>query len=270
MTPRLVYGGHINQVRNIPGVSAVSWTELETVNDLMVEASLSNGIVVIAGHWGLGKSFAAARAAEACAAHPTTPAAVSWVRLKNARGQGRALFRAIYPQVLGVPYPEGPDANELEAEIEAELVSPHRMLVIDEANLVQDKALLACMGWVDHEDTDFALTIIGTANVWDLLPGEIQDRADEVHFMQGLADDEVVAVLHDYHDVFTSAEDEDLVLANREWALGSFRWWAKFLGRYWRRRNTFGPELTDHVINEIAPTVPRARRPRDVIRDHSR
>ena len=227
-TTSRIWGLHNKAVRNVTGIHEVRSGALEHVAARMRVASRNNSMVAIYGPSGVGKSFATGRGAELCATDPEAPAEIVWVELTVAT-QGKALLRDLYPQLVGVDPPERSSARQLQEQLARALADTHRVVVLDEAHLVRPPALRILRGLHDNPHTDFALVLVGLDSLMSGLPPEMETRIQTRMPMSRLADDEIVDVLHSYHDVFHTADPDLLVMLNRTRARGEFRWWAFFL-----------------------------------------
>lgn len=225
---RRAWGSHVKAVQYVDGLHDVRHDALEAVAARMVVTSRSNSMMAIYGPSGVGKSFATGRGAEMCAADPVAPADIVWVEL-TVSTQGKPLLRDLYPQLVGVEPPDRATARQLEVQLTRALADTHRVVVLDEAHLVRPPALRILRGLHDNPDTDFALVLVGLDSLMAGLPPELETRIQTRMPMSRLADDEIVDVLHSYHDVFHTADPDLLVMLNRTRARGEFRWWAFFL-----------------------------------------
>lgn len=227
-TTALPWGGHVKAVQAVRGLRDVRSSTLEEIATRMVLTSRKNSIMAIYGPSGVGKSFATGRAAEMCAADPERPAEIAWVEF-TAGTQGRPLLVDLFPQITGTAPPARATARQLESHMAKALTDRHRVVVLDEAHMVRPAAMKVLRGLHDHPDTDFALVLVGLDDLIRSLPPEMETRVQTRVKVERIADDEIVAVLSAYHELFDTADPALLVMLNRTRARGEFRWWAYFL-----------------------------------------
>lgn len=235
----------------MPGYSDVDWGPIDLVCTLMREASRGRSIMVITGPVGVGKSFAAGRGAEACAADPLMPADVVWVELSTS-ARGRALLQELYPQITGglVPAPHA-TLQQMRYQLADELSSGHRLLVVDEAQHVGREAMLVLRWMMDQPATNAALILVGTPELWKTLAPEMRSRASYDIRLEPVSDSDVAAVLRTYHPLFADLGADVLRFFNRAHARGRIRWWAHFLARafhYAEIRGGLDKDLADLVV----------------------
>lgn len=243
---RVGWGAHLRGVRSLPEMSEVEWSATAEVRFALKEAAIDRGLVVVTGRVGVGKTFSVARAAEAL-----TDAVdeVVWLELSS-NIRGRALLAALYPDLAGGPPSRGDTEHQLMAGLHAAIADRHRLLVVDEAQHISRQAMHTLRGLHSHPDADCALVLVGTPELNRRLPPELRSRRTASVTLDGLADDEVASVLAAYHPIFAAAAPAVLMEANRRFARGEMRWWAKLLVRAARDLEA-GEELTMDVLIEV-------------------
>lgn len=249
---RIPWGGHIKAVQGVPGLHDVQSRTSDRIGTRMVYTSRNNSIMAIYGQSGVGKSFATARGAEMCAADPEAPAEVAWIQLTGGT-QGKPLLRDLFPQITGTDAPARATTRQLESQLTAALEERHRVLVLDEAHLVRPNAMTVLRGLHDHPATDFALILVGMGTLITGLDSAMNNRVQTRIEMRPIADDAIVQVLCAYHNVFTTAHPDMLVMLNRTRARGEFRWWALFLANVSARiAGTKTRTLTQKLADDAA------------------
>jgi type II secretory pathway predicted ATPase ExeA len=238
------WGPHLRGVRDVEGVCDVEWARTQAVRVAVKECALDRGLVTVTGPVGVGKSFSVARAAEAS---EDIVDEIVWVELSSSV-RGRALLASLYPQLAGGPAPKGDAESQLLAGLHLAVADRHRLLIVDEAQHITTQAMHALRGLNSHPDADCGLVLIGTDKLLDRLPPELRSRkTGEVRF-ERITDAEAPKVLAAYHPLFGDADPAVLSEANRRYAGGEFRWWAKLLVRL--DRYLQGRPLTMAVIEE--------------------
>jgi DNA transposition AAA+ family ATPase len=227
---QFAFGHHIKELAAVDGYQAVRWDPTTEIEVLMKEASRANSIMTITGNPGVGKSFAAGRAAEACAVDRRHPTEVVWIELSHS-ARGKTLLAELCEGITGLkPMPTATLAS-MRNELAQELTERHRLLVLDEAQHVSHEAMRALRWLLDRPETDTALVIVGLPKILTTMAPEMRSRVSYELRLDVISDDEIVGVLRAYHPIFETADGELLRTLNRVWARGRFRWWAHFLAR---------------------------------------
>ena len=254
----LPYGGHANALHDVSGYQPVTWETSQWVELQMLEASRSRSITLVTGFPGVGKSFMTARAAEACASDPAAPAAVVWVEFSHA-ARGRALLLDLYSQITGTDPPPGATLTTLRDDLRCALVSPHRLLVLDEAQHVGNEAMRVLRWLMDRPDTDAGLAIVGLPGITRSLAPEMLSRAISLYTIEPIADGEAAGLLSSYHPLFAGGDPSLLATYNKTWARGRFRWWANFLARAVRYADSMDKTcIDDELARAVTLHMPRA------------
>lgn len=256
------YGHHHEAVAAIPDKRMVPTDLMLDVRTHIAEAAATNAVVILIGRVGVGKTSAVASGLRACvddADHPTEAVVLEF----TTEAKGKGLLEELYLRVLGVQPRPSMKAARLAADLRRGLAEQHRILAVDDAQFVAPRALLTMALLCNKPETNFALVLVGTPTLRRRLAPEIVSRALIDYHAGGLADDEVVGVLHSYHPLFETADPARLVEWNKTHARGEFRWWAKLLGRAWRLRdvigNTLDPELFEAATQDAPLGVPGER-----------
>jgi type II secretory pathway predicted ATPase ExeA len=214
-------------VRTIDDVCDVEWQRTAAVRVALKECAYDRGLVTVIGPVGVGKTFSVARGAEALSGRIDE---VCWVEL-SATMRGRGLLTAMYPQLAGGPAPKGASERQLIEGLHLVLADEHRLVVVDEAQHIQTQAMGALRGLHSYPTANFGLVLIGTQLLEDRLSPELRSRRTRRVVLERISDAEAPTVLADYHPLFDATEPDVLAEANRRYARGEFRWWAKLLVR---------------------------------------
>lgn len=216
----------------------------------------ARSLMLITGDSGAGKSFMFARALEHVLARHDRELTVEWLEFSD-WARGALLLRELREQFCADGLSKDLNTGELRRDLRAALSGSPKLLVLDEAQKVNPAALLMLAKLLDSPDTNFALVILATHKIDDRYPEELDSRTFIPMELDPLADDEVVTELGQFHEVFHSASPAKLVAVNRTEAYGMFRYWAQVLTLWWQGHATFGPALTDDVLDDIAATLRR-------------
>lgn len=222
---RLKWGPHI---KGLTDATTVTTPELEETRIRMLEASHARTIMTITGPVGAGKSFATARAAEACAADPTLPTEILHVELAYSATEREVLIDLMV-QLTGVAPKANRSLRDLRGDLADILEETHRVLILDEAQHMTTRRLLGLRWLYDVPACDFTLVLVGTPPLTKKLADEMNSRCARRVRIDPIADDEITPNLTAYDPMFTAVAPEVLQRINREHARGRWRWWAQFL-----------------------------------------
>lgn len=245
------WGPHLHGVGEVPGVNDVEWSRTKEVRERLKEAVLDRGLVSVIGPVGTGKTFSVARAAESCA---DLVDEVVWLEVASTL-RGRALFGAFYERLCGGAPPKGATEYQLMRQLRHTMATQRRLVILDEAQYVTHQALQALRGFHSDANADFALVVIGTPELARRMPPELRSRVTGQVRFERIADAEAPKVLAAFHPRYTATEPAVLREANRRYARGEFRWWAKLLVPL-NRYEPEGAKLTLATIARYAERLP--------------
>lgn len=236
------YGAHFKRVTHVPDKQWAHTSLTDEAQTLVAEAIRYSTSALVFGTQGRGKSSAIGMALRTLL--PGTDVEPLLLQCRTEL-RGRQLLVDLYVQLLGVEPRKGMTPSQLAASLQRALSEQPRIVVIDDAQLANPKAVLTMALLCAEITTTFGLIIIGTPELQARLRREVLSRGGGELWAQSLRDDDVVQVLHDYHPLFRTAQDDDLREWNRTHARGEFRFWARTLGRAWDLR-----DVSDGVLNE--------------------
>ncbi len=259
---RLPYGPHWNGLELVEGFnSRLRGDLLMSLQGALAATIDARGLLLVVGPAGVGKSFGVARALEWCLGRASNEAKEEWLDYAT-WARGYTLLRELHAQIIADGRADDLKPRQLRHDLRLALGERRRVLVVDEAQWVSTESLLVLTKFLDSYGSMFALVIIGTEELLERnkLPDVIRSRISSRIDVDPLSDSEVVPTLHDFHDIFTTANTQQLRYVNRTRALGELRWWAQFLTAWWQMHRQVGYELGDEVMAEIAAMVPSTAR----------
>ncbi len=242
------YGPHFKSLRDVPDVGVVETHDMKAVRTHIRRSFKNRTVAVITGRVGSGKSFAVARAAGRV--ETETDAEVVWVEMVSA-GSDKEQLAALWRQLTGSSPAPKATAGDIRDGLNDAFAERPRLLILDEAQHARSSLLRQLRWFGDRTDADFGLVLAGTPDLRSKMPREIESRCDGDVEMHSIADNEAATVLAALHPIFAAADPALLATLNHTRARGSFRWWAKFLGRAYTMLPRLGGELTPETVSAI-------------------
>lgn len=244
-----VWGPHYPPLRGIADIGTSPTATLRRIRLRLTETARDRTVLVVTGSAGSGKSFGVGRGAE----HVVTKLGhqVIWVELASSASE-KALLEDLYIQVTGTEPPSRSRAADLRRHLQRVLSEQPRVLIVDEAQHASSMALRNLRWLHDKSTSDFALVIVGTPTLWKTLPPEMRSRTAYHVEVDRIADGDAAKTLTGLHPFFTNVPRGLLADLNRQYARGSFRWWAKFLANAVNLEATAGPLTTDTLWLYVA------------------
>ena len=223
----LPYGPHWGPLGRMADVSTVETSALVRLRVRVDEAVRRQTILVVTGRFGVGKSYALARAVEERA--PVHGVEVVWLEMRDTRSE-KDQWRELHKQIVGEYPAASASIGDIVRILKDVLAERDRLLVLDEAQEVKPIVMKQLRWLHEPEASKFGLVFSGTPTLWnDLLPGEVRSRTGHHVKVTGLGDDDAAALLPGFHPIFDDADEADLRFWNQTRAKGSFRWWARVL-----------------------------------------
>lgn len=222
---RFKWGPHL---KGLTGAPTVATPEIEETRIRMLEASHALTVMTVTGPVGAGKSFATARAAEACAADPVLATEILHVELASSATEREVLIDLMV-QLTGVEPRANRPVRDLRHELSDILEETHRVLILDEAQHLSQKRLHGLRWLYDVPTCDFTIVLVGTPPLLRYLSDEMDSRCARRVRIEPISDDEITGNLSAYDPLFTAVEPAVLERMNRELSRGRWRWWAQFL-----------------------------------------
>lgn len=238
MPDAVMWGPHYPPLRELDGVGTAATSALRRVRLRLTETARDRTVLVVTGSAGSGKSFGVGRAAEHVVAKLGHQ--VVWVELASSASE-KALLEDLYIQVTGSEPPARTRSADLRRHLQRALAEDPRVLIVDEAQHASSMALRNLRWLHDKATSDFALVVVGTPNLWKTLPPEMRSRTAYHVEVDRIADADAAKTLTALHPFFETVTPELLADLNRQYARGSFRWWAKFLANGVNLVGTAGP-----------------------------
>ena len=183
----------------------------------------SSAMGIIHGQAGLGKTFAVERAVGM-----VRPGHTCWVSFPS-RPTMRLVASELLAAVTGVPSPNN-DRFRLMARLAEELRSPHRLIVVDEAQHLNTECVELLRFLHDDPRTDFALVLVGGDGTWEVLSREpmLRSRVFRRVTFRPLRSNEVLELMREYHPIYSDVGDDLLMFIDDQFAHGNLRNWASF------------------------------------------
>lgn len=253
------WGPHYKGIGAVADVSNLITDQGSNLELRMLEAVRDWTLMLVTGDPGTGKSFATGRAVErALSTYPKLQPV--WLEMAGST-RGRALAQDLIPQITGSYARPGATLRDLRQELTIDLAQEHRVIVVDEAQLVTLEALQLLRWLHDRTDARFALVIVGTEKLEHRLPPEISSRVQSHVRFGRITDAQAPGLLAAYHPIFDGADPAMISRINRLEARGEIRWWAKFLVRGHRYVARSGETiLTERVADMICVDLRKGSR----------
>lgn len=151
---------------------------------------------------------------------------------------------------LGAPEIRGNKHSLIDPLVER-LLKP-RLIVIDEAQRLNEECIDHVRSLHDRAETNFAVALLGGNGCFETLKGEpmLKSRIWRWTSVEPMEEDEVIEHLPRYHALYEHATEKQLLYVDRTFAHGSFRDWAGFTMTVLRlQRRTGKSALDDELLH---------------------
>ena len=205
----------------LDGAKTMRTPQFALIGRCIDEATQEQAIAVVHGDAGLGKTFAVEHASVRVGVEshwltfPREPAITNIVK---------ALLEAI------TKVPHRGERFKLTNDLRVLLAEKPRLIVVDEAQQLNARALDYLRYLHDDPATSFALIFVGGNGCWRTLSRYpmLLSRVYRRVAMTPLTEAELVNVLPRYHEIYRSTPVDLLLLVDEQFARGNFRRWAAF------------------------------------------
>jgi type II secretory pathway predicted ATPase ExeA len=205
----------------IEGASVVQTEPLRLVSRVVKDVIHRRAMGAVYGVAGLGKTFAT----ETAAANLEIP--VHWVRPLK-RSTMKMVGDAILYEVTGVEHKESlPRLTRSAIRVLSETL---RLIVIDEAQRLNEECIEYLRHLHDDPSTDFGLLLVGGNRCWEVISKHpmVESRCVRRVEFQPLTTNQVLTLIPLYHSLYADLDRELLLLIDDCFAHGNFRNWASF------------------------------------------
>ncbi|MGW7529817.1 AAA family ATPase [Streptomyces sp. NPDC054783] len=234
----------------LPGARAIlTRASEETYANLVTTLNANNGngaIMCVHGGVGLGKTFAVNLHLDELAPHTT-------LHIKLSSSRIRALLEALYKK-LDLPGEAPTRSTRCETMIKEALSETSRVLVVDEAQWLDTRAFEFIRELWDDDDTRLAVVLVGAENCYQKIKNRpaLDSRILIWQRYKPLTPQEILAVIPQYHPLWTDVPSDDLLWIDDLICHGNFRQWAKLT--YLMLENTDnGPSATAQPTPSTPP-----------------
>jgi hypothetical protein len=181
----------------------------------------NGAMMCVHGGVGLGKTFAVNLHLDELAPHTT-------LRIKLSSSKIQALRAALYKR-LGLPGEAPAGSTRCETMIKEALSEAPRVLVADEAQWLDTRAFEFIRELWDDEDTRLAVVLVGAENCYQKIKNRpaLDSRILVWQRYKPLTPAEVLAVIPQYHALWSDVPTDDLLWIDDLACHGNFRQWAK-------------------------------------------
>ncbi|MFK0025644.1 AAA family ATPase [Streptomyces sp. NPDC090798] len=232
----------------LPGARAMlTNASAETYANLVTTLNADAGkgaIMCIHGGVGLGKTFAVNSHLDDLAPHTT-------LRIKVGSAKIQALRAALYKK-LDLPGEAPLNSTRCEAILKETLSDTPRVLVVDEAQWLDTRAFEFIRELWDDENTRLAVVLVGAETCYQKIKNRpaLDSRILVWQRYKPLTPAEVLAVIPQYHPMWSDVPADDLLWIDDLACHGNFRQWAKIT--YLLNEAALNP----HPSGSVAPTRP--------------
>jgi DNA transposition AAA+ family ATPase len=238
----------------LEGAAAMNTVSFAATRDAFADAAEAEAIALIHGDAGLGKSFAMQHAIATAGLPVAALAFHTHMTLKR-------LLQELLFTVTGVPHPGTRYA--LFDSLRETLADEPRLIVLDEAQLLNHESVETLRSLWDDSQTRFALVLVGGNGCWDLINSYpmLSSRIYTRVAFQPLNQDDVLELIPLYHPIYRDASARTIERIDKRFARGNFREWAAFTHmakRICERDNT--ATVTNRVATEALDRIGRVIR----------
>jgi DNA transposition AAA+ family ATPase len=239
---------------NLEGAAAMNTVSFAAVQEAFADAVEAEAIALIHGDAGLGKSFATRFAV---ASSPLPAAAFAFQTEMTLKRFLQQMLR----NVTGIE--DGGTRYALLDTLREALTERPRVLVLDEAQLLNHKSVETLRSLWDDRETRFALVLVGGNGCWDLINSYpmLSSRIYTRVAFEPLTREDVLEVIPRYHPIYSNATERTIERVDARFARGNFREWAAF--RHMAKRiceRDGGDTVTSRVADEALDRIGRVIR----------
>lgn len=204
---RFTWGDHDTAVTAFTTVADVQWTGTREVRAHLVEAVQARRFLAVTGPFGVGKTFAVARACEYYRDNIEPDVQVAYLRMTGG-GRDRALYQSIYVQLADHQPPGSWTVDRLRYELGILLTERPRIIVIDEFHRVKRPGQEALHELSEIVDRQCGFVIIGDTTLVAKTIGEIRSRTVHTAYMKSLDDATCATLLSGYHPLLAATDPQ--------------------------------------------------------------
>ena len=206
---------------DLDGAATITTRYFRLTQRAVADVSDARGMGVVHGVAGLGKTFSVS-----CATRSGALPACSTNFPK--RPSMRLVARQILAAITGVI--EQGTLAELSDSLLATLAAAPRIVVVDEAQNLNEECVEYLRFLHDDPRTDFALLLVGGNRCWNVLSRHamLRSRVYRRVCFEPLSQRDVLAIMPRYHRIYRKVDEELLLLVDDAFGQGNFRNWASF------------------------------------------
>jgi type II secretory pathway predicted ATPase ExeA len=230
---------------NLEGAAVVKTEPLRLVSRVVKDVIRRRAMGAVYGVAGLGKTFAT----EAAVRDLDIP--VHWVRPLK-RSTMKMVGDALLLEVTGVEYKE--TLSRLTRNAITVLAETLRLIVIDEAQRLNEECLEYLRHLHDEPQTQFGLLLVGGNRCWEVISRHpmVESRCVRRVEFKPLTTNQVLRLIPQYHPLYHAADPELLLLIDDCFAHGNFRNWASFTAAAMDLMAEFGAlELNEEIVRNV-------------------
>jgi hypothetical protein len=197
------------------------------------------------GAAGLGKTYSTEAAVEGL------DIAVHWFTPLN-RSTMKMVADALLYEITAVEHHGS--LSRMTRTLVGVLAERPRLVVVDEAQRLNQECIEYLRHLHDHPDTDFALLLVGGNRCWEVITKHpmVESRIARRIEFKPLTNMQVLRLLPKYHPLYTNVDPELLLLVDDCYAHGNFRSWANFTVSAIDLCREFDiPDLTEDIIGNV-------------------
>jgi hypothetical protein len=208
---------------DLDGARTLPTEPLLLVERAVTDLTASGAMGAVHGPAGLGKTFAVE---QALAHRPEL--SVCWTSFPS-RPTMRLVAATLLEELTGVAVGRA-NRFALTAQLLEELAAPTRVLVIDEAQQLNQECIEFLRYLHDHPLTRFALLLVGGDGAWKVLSREpmLRSRIYRRVAFTALSPEQVCTLIPTFHPLYTGVDVELLLFIDDHFAHGNLRDWAAF------------------------------------------
>ncbi|MDR7276002.1 ATP-binding protein [Catenuloplanes atrovinosus] len=212
-----------------PGARQISTEQFQRAQQIVAYTARHEAVSVIYGDTGLGKTYAMRRGArkllEARARGDRTEVTLTqfpmdWTRLQIAK--------TLLKSITGEDF-VGNNGKATNRLLDVLTATP-RLLIVDEAQQLNEKSIEFLRFLHDHDETRFGLLFVGGNGCWRVLSSKpmLRSRISQRQEFKALLPVEVPSLMRAYHPLYRDADDDLITYVDESYANGQWRSWAIF------------------------------------------